>query len=54
MLQAIVGVELTLVRLEGKWKASQNRTEGERRGVEEGLRAEGREAMAALVAARER
>jgi transcriptional regulator len=49
MLAGIVGVELTLTRLEGKWKASQNRNEADRRGVEEGLRAEGHPELAALV-----
>jgi transcriptional regulator len=49
MLEAIVGVELTLTRLEGKWKASQNRGEADRRGVAEGLRRELLEAMAWLV-----
>jgi transcriptional regulator len=49
MLKGIVGVELTLTRLEGKWKASQNRAEADRRGVEEGLRAVGFAAMADLV-----
>ena len=49
MLRGIVGFELTIARLEGKWKASQNRSEADRRGVEEGLEREGREAMARLV-----
>jgi transcriptional regulator len=49
MLKLIVGVEVTLTRLEGKWKASQNRNEADRRGVAEGLEGEGREAMARLV-----
>jgi transcriptional regulator len=49
LLEAIVGVELTITRLEGKWKASQNRSEADRRGVEEGLRREGRLELAALV-----
>jgi len=49
MLGAIVGVELTLTRLEGKWKASQNKGEEDRRGVAEGLRQGGAEAMARLV-----
>jgi transcriptional regulator len=49
MLDAIVGVELTLARLEGKWKASQNRSEADRRGVEDGLRRDEREEMARLV-----
>lgn len=49
MLGGIVGVELTITRLEGKWKASQNRSEPDRRGVAEGLEADGLDAMAALV-----
>jgi transcriptional regulator len=49
MLGGIVGVELTITRLEGKWKVSQNRSEADRRGVEEGLRAEGHQALADLV-----
>jgi len=49
MLKGIVGVELTITRIEGKWKASQNRGEADRRGVEEGLRSEGHEEMASLV-----
>ena len=41
MLKAIVGVEIELTRLEGKWKVSQNRREADRLGVVEGLMAEG-------------
>jgi len=52
LLEGIVGVELAITRLEGKWKASQNRSEADRRGVEEGLRAEGLGAMASLVSDR--
>jgi transcriptional regulator len=36
-LKGIVGLELTIQRLEGKWKVSQNRTERERNGVIDGL-----------------
>ena len=36
-LKGIVGLELPIRRLEGKWKVSQNRTESERHGVIEGL-----------------
>jgi transcriptional regulator len=36
-LKGIVGLELSIQRLEGKWKVSQNRTEAERKGVIEGL-----------------
>ena len=49
LLQAIVGVELTITRLEGKWKASQNRSEADRRGVAEGLARDCHEAMSRLV-----
>jgi transcriptional regulator len=41
MLRAIVGIEIAVARLEGKWKLSQNRHEADRRGVFEGLTAEG-------------
>jgi transcriptional regulator len=37
-LNAIVGVEITLTRLIGKWKVSQNRPDMDRRGVVEGLK----------------
>jgi len=36
-LNSIVGLELSIQRLEGKWKVSQNRTEKERKGVIDGL-----------------
>jgi transcriptional regulator len=49
MVKAIVGIEIPIDRIEGKWKVSQNRSEPDRRGVIEGLRAEGNEAMAELV-----
>jgi len=37
LLHGIVGLELPIQRLEGKWKVSQNRTDRERKGVIEGL-----------------
>jgi len=37
-LKGIVGVEIEITRIEGKWKVSQNRPEADRRGVAEGLR----------------
>ena len=37
MLQAIVGVELKITRLEGKWKVSQNRPVADRQGVVQAL-----------------
>jgi transcriptional regulator len=37
LLGAIVGVEIPIARLAGKWKASQNRTGPDKRGVIAGL-----------------
>ena len=49
-LRGIAGVELPIDRIEGKWKASQNQPEANRRGVVEGLREyEADSPMAALV-----
>ncbi|MBV8380065.1 MAG: FMN-binding negative transcriptional regulator, partial [Paucibacter sp.] len=41
MLGAIVGIELTITRIEGKRKLSQNRAAEDRAGVVAGLRATG-------------
>ncbi|HWB84371.1 MAG TPA: FMN-binding negative transcriptional regulator [Bryobacteraceae bacterium] len=50
-LQAIIGVEIPILTIQGKWKVSQNRSAADRQGVEEGLRKEGiSEEMASLVA----
>ena len=38
MLRAIVGIEIELVSLVGKWKVSQNRSAADRAGVARGLR----------------
>jgi len=38
MLRAIVGIEIELTALTGKWKVSQNRSTADRNGVAEGLR----------------
>ena len=53
-LKAIVGIEIPIDRIEGKWKVSQNRPEADRAGVVTGLRAQGgnSSAMANLVAER--
>ena len=51
-LKGIVGVEILISRIEGKWKVSQNRAGNDRAGVAEGLRNEGCEAMAGLVTER--
>jgi transcriptional regulator len=55
-LSGIIGIEISLTRLEGKWKVSQNRSTTDRAGVVEGLRASGNLAdktMADLVAAKD-
>ena len=49
LLRAIVGIELAVERWEGIWKVSQNRTDTDRAGVVEGLRAEGTPAANAVV-----
>lgn len=57
MIGSIVGIEMPLSRLEGKWKVSQNRPVADRLGVAAGLEERGTEesrAMAALVLERVR
>jgi len=49
MLKGIVGFALPIARLDGKWKMSQNRPEEDRAGVVDGLEADGREDVAALI-----
>jgi transcriptional regulator len=52
LLKAIVGIEIPIARLEGKWKASQNRAVADRLGVVAGLSERGDEdsqQMARLV-----
>jgi transcriptional regulator len=53
-LRGIVGIEIPIARIEGKWKVSQNRTEQDRVGVVAGLQQQGEPsaAMASLVADR--
>jgi transcriptional regulator len=41
MLKGVVGVEIPIVRLEGKWKVSQNRSAADRDGAAHGLLATG-------------
>ena len=50
MLNGIIGFELTIARLEGKRKMSQNRPEADREGVIEGLHRDGRSDLAREVA----
>jgi transcriptional regulator len=47
-LRGIVGIEIEIETIEGKWKVSQNRPEADRRGVAEGL-AQDNPAMSELV-----
>jgi transcriptional regulator len=52
MLRGIVGVEIEIAHIEGKWKVSQNRPKADRVGVAAGLRSDGGKAaepMARLV-----
>lgn len=50
MKRAIVGVEIPIARIEGKWKMSQNRPEADRIGVDVGLRAAGDQRSAEVAA----
>lgn len=55
LMRAIVGIEIVITKLLGKWKVSQNQSRQNQLGVVQGLNATGREpdaAMAALVASR--
>ncbi len=47
-MRAIVGIEIDITAIEGKWKVSQNRSDADRRGVAEGL-SDTHPAMATLV-----
>lgn len=49
MVRAIVGIELPITRLAGKWKVSQNRSEADRAGVADGLEALGDPEAAAMA-----
>jgi transcriptional regulator len=48
-LKAIVGVEILIDRVEGKWKLSQNRSEADITGAIEGLEATGEGAISAAM-----
>ena len=54
MLKAIVGIEIPLRRLQGKWKMSQNRLPQDRDGVVAGLTANGDAASLAMLDAMRR
>ena len=49
MIKGVVGFEMRITRLEGKWKLGQNRSESDRHGVVEGLDALGSAEMKHLV-----
>jgi len=53
-LRAIVGLEMTVERVEAKAKLSQNRSDADRAGVAAGLRREGREREAEVADAMDR
>jgi transcriptional regulator len=48
-LKGIVGIEIEIARIEGKWKVSQNRPEADRSGVAAGLRAAAGDAPRAMA-----
>jgi len=48
-INGIVGLEIEIQRIEGKWKVSQNRTDADRRSVAEGFEAIGDASMSRLV-----
>ena len=50
-LKAIVGIEIRLSSLQGKWKVSQNRQRADQEGVASGLRREGGHDAAAMAEA---
>jgi transcriptional regulator len=49
LLRAIVGFELAIAKLEGKWKLSQNRDDADRAGVRDGLLRDGHDALSRLM-----
>jgi len=49
MVKRIIGFRLTITRLQGKWKMSQNRPMEDRTGVATGLKVEGKHDLAELV-----
>ena len=53
-IKAIVGLEIPIARIEGKWKVSQNRPAADQAGVVAGLRGSGPEAEAMAAALAER
>jgi transcriptional regulator len=54
LLKAIVGIEIPIARIAGKWKTGQNRATGDKLGTIAGLYGRGDEAAAAMAALVER
>lgn len=50
LIEQIVGIEMTITRLQGKWKVSQNQSSENQESVIEGLHKLGKTEMATLVA----
>jgi transcriptional regulator len=48
-LHSIIGIEIPIRHIEGKWKVSQNRPAADQAGVAEGLSADGQRKMSELV-----
>ncbi|HZW19779.1 FMN-binding negative transcriptional regulator [Noviherbaspirillum sp.] len=51
LLKALVGIEIPVTKLAGKWKVSQNQPAANREGVVRGLREQGGDAALAMAAA---
>lgn len=49
MVRAVVGLEISIEQLQGKWKVSQNRPAQDRAGVVDGLKREGTDAALAMA-----
>jgi transcriptional regulator len=49
LLQALIGLELTITQIEGKWKVSQNQKPADHQGVIDGLTKEGTENAAMMA-----
>jgi transcriptional regulator len=49
LIRAIVGIEISITGIEGKWKLGQNRPQGDGEGIRQALVAEGRPDLAELI-----
>lgn len=48
-IRGIIGVEIEITQIDGKWKLSQNRSQKDRNGVVDNLEAEGKREIASLM-----